>query len=95
MYARASRAPNASEIRRKSAIGGKLAQRGSRLFQSIADKLAGKFFNTFAVVAETEKQDTIGAQFAILRRIAEQTIPLRPANDPVVKVFRNPRRTRL
>ncbi|WP_299618887.1 CoxG family protein [uncultured Tateyamaria sp.] len=39
----------------KAAIGGKLAQLGSRLIQSTAKKLAGKFFTAFAeVVDETE-----------------------------------------
>lgn len=34
----------------KAAIGGKLAQLGSRLIQSTAKKLAGKFFQKFAEV---------------------------------------------
>ncbi|SMX32072.1 CoxG family protein [Actibacterium lipolyticum] len=45
----------------KAQIGGKLAQLGSRLVQSTAKKLAGKFFKTFADVVETEREDTIGA----------------------------------
>jgi uncharacterized protein len=36
----------------KAEIGGKLAQLGSRLIQSTAKKLAGKFFTTFAEVVE-------------------------------------------
>ncbi|WP_299923445.1 carbon monoxide dehydrogenase subunit G [uncultured Pelagimonas sp.] len=36
----------------KAEIGGKLAQLGSRLIQSTAKKLAGKFFKTFAEVVE-------------------------------------------
>lgn len=34
-------------------IGGKLAQLGSRLIQSTAKKLAGKFFKTFAEVVDS------------------------------------------
>lgn len=36
-------------------IGGKLAQLGSRLIQSTAKKLAGKFFKSFADVLEQEQ----------------------------------------
>jgi len=36
----------------KADIGGKIAQLGSRLIQSTAKKLAGKFFKTFAEVME-------------------------------------------
>ncbi len=38
----------------KAEIGGKLAQLGSRLIQSTAKKLAGKFFKSFADAVETE-----------------------------------------
>lgn len=38
----------------KAEIGGKLAQLGSRLIQSTAKKLAGKFFTSFAEVMDTE-----------------------------------------
>lgn len=38
----------------KAAIGGKLAQLGSRLIQSTAKKLAGKFFQKFAEVVNVE-----------------------------------------
>jgi hypothetical protein len=38
----------------KAAIGGKLAQLGSRLIQSTAKKLAGKFFKSFAEVVDEE-----------------------------------------
>jgi carbon monoxide dehydrogenase subunit G len=40
----------------KAAIGGKLAQLGSRLIQSTAKKLAAKFFKSFA---EVVNEDTI------------------------------------
>ena len=36
----------------KAQIGGKIAQLGSRLIQSTAKKLAGKFFTSFAKVTE-------------------------------------------
>ena len=36
----------------KAQIGGKIAQLGSRLIQSTAKKLAGKFFTSFAMVME-------------------------------------------
>jgi carbon monoxide dehydrogenase subunit G len=36
----------------KAQIGGKIAQLGSRLIQSTAKKLAGKFFTSFAKVME-------------------------------------------
>ena len=36
----------------KAQIGGKIAQLGSRLIQSTAKKLAGKFFTSFAEVME-------------------------------------------
>ena len=36
----------------KAQIGGKIAQLGSRLIQSTANKLAGKFFTSFANVME-------------------------------------------
>ena len=39
----------------KAEIGGKLAQLGSRLIQSTAKKLAGKFFKSFAAVMEETK----------------------------------------
>lgn len=39
----------------KAEIGGKLAQLGSRLIQSTAKKLAGKFFKSFAEVMEAER----------------------------------------
>lgn len=39
----------------KAAIGGKLAQLGSRLIQSTAKKLAGKFFTSFADVVEQDR----------------------------------------
>ncbi|SEW32746.1 hypothetical protein SAMN04488515_2350 [Cognatiyoonia koreensis] len=38
----------------KAAIGGKLAQLGSRLIQSTAKKLAAKFFKSFAEVVNEE-----------------------------------------
>jgi len=38
----------------KAAIGGKLAQLGSRLIQSTAKKLAAKFFKSFAEVMEKQ-----------------------------------------
>lgn len=38
----------------KAEIGGKLAQLGSRLIQSTAKKLAGKFFKTFADVVNED-----------------------------------------
>ncbi|MFW2589959.1 SRPBCC family protein [Sagittula sp. SSi028] len=39
----------------KAEIGGKLAQLGSRLIQSTAKKLAGKFFKSFAEVVEEDR----------------------------------------
>ena len=39
----------------KAEVGGKLAQLGSRLIQSTAKKLAGKFFANFAAALEEEK----------------------------------------
>ena len=36
----------------KAQVGGKIAQLGSRLIQSTAKKLAGKFFTSFAIVME-------------------------------------------
>lgn len=39
----------------KAEIGGKLAQLGSRLIQGTAQKLAGKFFQSFGEAVETEK----------------------------------------
>ena len=36
----------------KAQIGGKIAQLGSRLIQSTAKKLAGRFFTSFAEVME-------------------------------------------
>ncbi|SPJ22682.1 CoxG family protein [Palleronia abyssalis] len=39
----------------KADIGGKLAQLGSRLIQSTAQKLAGKFFKSFAEVVEEDQ----------------------------------------
>ncbi|MGB7241009.1 MAG: carbon monoxide dehydrogenase subunit G [Sulfitobacter sp.] len=41
----------------KAAIGGKLAQLGSRLIQSTAKKLAAKFFKSFAEVMD---EDAVG-----------------------------------
>ena len=38
----------------KAAIGGKLAQLGSRLIQSTSKKLAGKFFESFADVVNAD-----------------------------------------
>ena len=38
----------------KAQIGGKIAQLGSRLIQSTAKKLAGKFFKSFAKVMEDD-----------------------------------------
>ena len=39
----------------KAEIGGKLAQLGSRLIQSTAKKLAGKFFQSFAKIVSEDK----------------------------------------
>jgi carbon monoxide dehydrogenase subunit G len=38
----------------KAAIGGKLAQLGSRLIQSTAKKLAAKFFKSFADIVNED-----------------------------------------
>lgn len=48
--------PNTTILRyeAKAAIGGKLAQLGSRLIQSTAKKLAGKFFKSFAEIVNEE-----------------------------------------
>ncbi len=43
----------------KAEIGGKLAQLGSRLVQSTAKKLAGKFFKSFAEVMDADPQEQV------------------------------------
>lgn len=52
----AENGPNETVLRyeAKAVIGGKLAQLGSRLIQSTAQKLAAKFFQSFAEVVNKE-----------------------------------------